>query len=211
MAAWDSGAMGRPSLPLILSLAAFGLLLGAVALRVAGPLPGDLALTRALQGAFDPEARWAQWTSSAARMPALAGVALVAALVAAWLGGWRAGVALLVATAMAYGLDLLLRALIHAPRPSPDLVAVLKPAATSGLPSSFALLAGATLGFVALAARYSPRRGAGLAGMSAAALLLVGLGARVLLGGHWPSQVIASVALSLSLAAGLVRLARPNI
>jgi len=89
---------------------------------------------------------------------------------------------------------------VFAPKPAAELVAVAAPSASSGLPSTFGLVYAGLFGAALLA---SGRGGASAAAGAALAGLLVvaGSGARIVLGGHWTSQLAASLLLGLALAA----------
>jgi hypothetical protein len=179
-----------------------GLLLGAVQAWVAGPLPGDVALTRALQSAFGADAAWAAWLTGAAKAPLLWATLLLAAGLAWWLGRGRALLVPPLALALVHALDLGLRAILFVPRPSPEVVAVAAASASSGLPSTFALTFGALFGGLLAGLAGRSRAGLALAALALVAML-VGAAARVVPGGHWPSQVLASLALGAAVALAL--------
>ena len=188
-----------------LALAAAGLLVGALQALVAGPLPGDVALTRALQGAFGVDAAWAAWLTDTAKAPLLWATLALAVALAGIGAGWRAAFGPALSLLLAHGLDRGLRALIFVPRPSPDVVAVASASASSGLPSTFGLVYGALFGglLAGFAARTSgPRMLAALA----AGLMLAGATARVVPGGHWPSQMLASLCLATAIALAVRRM-----
>jgi membrane-associated phospholipid phosphatase len=184
----------RPAFALALAAAA----IGAANLALQGPLPGDVGVTRALQGLLGAEPAWATWLTGTAKAPLLWVTLLIAAVLAGWGASrsnrWERMAAVPLAYGLAFVADKGLRAILFAPRPDAALVAVADPAASSGLPSTFGLVYGAMFG-VALLAR-GDRRGRVIAG----ALLAAGLCARIVLGGHWPSQMLASAALGLLLA-----------
>ena len=94
--------------------------------------------------------------------------------------------------------------LIYVPRPTPDLVSVASSSTSSGFPSTFALVYGAIFGVVLFA---PGRKGLVPAGLAVLSLLLLvaGLSARVALGGHWMSQMMASLLLVLSPAILILR------
>ncbi len=179
-------------------------LVGGAGVALQGPLPGDVALTRVIQSALGHAPGWADWLTDTAKAPLLWGTLVVAALLAWRCSGWRGGLAVPLAYAFAFAADKALRAVLFVPRPHPDWVAVAAPAASSGLPSTFGLVYGALFG-VALLARGKARR-ARPAQAIAAMLMIAGMAARIVLGGHWPSQMLASVAfgLLLAIAAGAV-------
>lgn len=179
-------------------------LVGGAGVALQGPLPGDVAVTLAFQSALGRTPGWADWLTDTAKAPLLWGTLVVAALLAWRCSGWRGGLAVPLAYAFAFAADKALRALLFVPRPDSGLVAVVAPAASSGLPSTFGLVYGALFG-VALLAPSAARR-ARPARLAAGGLLVGGTAARIVLGGHWPSQMLASVAfgLLLAIAAGAV-------
>lgn len=180
-------------------LGSTALVIGAASTVMQGPLPGDVALTRALQAVLGPQALWADWVTDTAKSPLL-WATLAAAMALAWWAaparaqGWRAALTVPLAYALAFVTDKTLRAVLSVPRPDPALVAVAEPSASSGLPSTFGLVYGAVFGATLL------RHGGWLARAVAGALLVIGLCARIVLGGHWPSQILASAAFGLLMA-----------
>lgn len=164
-----------------------------------GPLPGDVLLTTWLQTMLGSRSEWAIWLSNTAKMPAALGV-LALACGMAWAQHGRAALLLpAVAYLGAQGVNLGLRALIFVPRPDATLVEVATASADSGLPSTFALVYAAVFGvMLANVERHKPARLA-LAAL-AAGLIVAGCLARIVLGGHWPSQLAASALLALGAA-----------
>ena len=193
-----------PSNRTALTLLGLGAIWG-IATSVAGPLPGDVALTRALQSIAAPSAGWAQALTDTGKMPLMAGLALLCAALAGWLAGWRSAIALGLSLAAAKLLEFALRTALHVDRPSTELVQVVAPSTSSGFPSTFGLVHGATVGFVLLAALSSRRQGSAAVALAASMLLAAGIMARVLPGGHWPSQMLASLLLALGLSALFLR------
>jgi membrane-associated phospholipid phosphatase len=189
-----------------LPLALIALVIGGASAMLQGPLPGDVALARALQAALGSAPLWAFALTQSAVFP-LVGMSLIAGAALGWKVAGMRGV---LAVPLAYGLALLadkaLRAVIFVPRPAEPLVAVAVPSASSGLPSTFGLVYGAVFG-VALLAAASGARTAGPARLIAGGAMLVGAAARVVLGGHWPSQMLASCALGMVLALAALALA----
>gem|GEM_PF-847640 len=180
-------------------LVAVAVVVGAAVLAADGPLPGDASLTRAVQDGLGASPAWARALTDTAKPPAA--FALTAAVAAAgWaVGGVRNAAAAGLSFALAFAADKLLRLVMHVPKPDAALVAVDAPSASSGLPSTFALTYGALLGVLLLAPRTARRPAVDAVRLVAAALLAAGLLARVVLGGHWTSQMIASTAAGLAL------------
>jgi membrane-associated phospholipid phosphatase len=174
--------------------------------------PGDVAVTRAVQAAFPGERAWAKRLTDTAKPPA-SHVLLAAAVLAGWrFARGRGAIAALAAFAAAHALDRVLKPLVARPRPAAELVEVAGSTAGYSCPSTFALVSAATLGFIAVTA-WRGRRDAFHRGLAAACLALLAAGglARVVLGGHWASDILISwvlmggVLAALVLAAGRAR------
>ena len=178
-----------------LLLLALALIVGAACMTINAPLVGDLHVTRALQTAFGFSPAWAQWLTETAKPPLVALTILAGAVMASRLAKWRGALAVPLAFGLALTADLTLRALIFVARPASELVAVASASSSSGLPSTFGLFYGSIFG-VALSIS-APGRQATVIKMLAVALIVAGLAARVVLGGHWTSQMVASLGLGL--------------
>jgi hypothetical protein len=170
-------------------------------------LPGDVALTRLIQDVFGPNPVWAEQLTNAGRQPWAVVAVAVAAGMAYSARGWRGAAAAVAAYCAALLADAALRMMIMAPRPDPSLVAVAAPSASSGLPSTFGLVFGALGGTVIAAAWRRPGWSRPALILIAGAAMTAGTIARVTLGGHWPSQMVLSLAAGAVLAAALVQLA----
>ncbi len=180
---------------------AVGVPLGAASWNAQGPLPGDVAATRGLQASFGPDAAWAVGLTAAAKPPWVWLTVLCGAGLAWAKAGWRGAVAVPTAFLLVRLMDLGLREGIHVPKPTAEFVPIASPSDASGLPSTFGLVFGAAFGAAALLPRVvSSRWGAAPRGLSiaaaliAVALLIAGVCCRVVLGGHWLSQMAASLA-----------------
>lgn len=173
--------------------------LGGAGIVAQGPLPGDVALTTTLQQLFGSRPAWALWLTNSAKLPGVL-IVIAFACACAWARHGRSAVWLPVLCYVgALGASFGLRALIFVPRPDDTLVQVASASIDSGLPSTFALVYAGVFG-VALVDS-APRTANGLVlGCFAAGLIATGCGARIVLGGHWPSQVAASALLALGCA-----------
>ncbi|WP_301750760.1 hypothetical protein [uncultured Erythrobacter sp.] len=176
-------------------LAAIVAFIGGASALLQGPLPGDVTLTLALQETLGARPFWAGWLTDTAKAPLLWGTLVVAGALAYQVARLRGALALPLAYAFAFAADKGLRAVLFVPRPDPALVAVADPAASSGLPSTFGLVYGAMFGVALLAS--GPAHRARAARLLAGGLLIAGVSARITLGGHWSSQMIASTALGM--------------
>jgi len=171
--------------------ASFMLLLFALSIYLQGPLPGDVWLTLTLQAWFDPASKWPLWLTATAKQPwvwLLFGVTLALAY---GMSNGRLWLLPLLAWPLVKIADLAMRALWYVPKPDAELVAVAAASHASGLPSSFVLTYTALMGSLLLLPRRSSWHLA--VQILAAALLLCGCLARIILAGHWPSQVLASL------------------
>lgn len=168
---------------------------GGASALLQGPLPGDVAVTLALQETLGARPFWAGWLTDTAKAPLLWATLVVAGILAYQVARVRGALAVPIAYAFAFAADKGLRAVLFVPRPDAALVVVADPAASSGLPSTFGLVYGAMFGVALLAS--GPAHRARAARIFAGVLLIAGAAARIALGGHWSSQMLASAALGM--------------
>ena len=179
----------------------------ALAVKYYAFFPGDVAVERWVQSLVPQDLSWAQAISHTAEFPwLLLIVALV--FVLSWvLAGWPTALLSILSLAGMLALGNWLGPLIARPRPSPEMVHVLRSLKGYGFPSLFALRYAATFGFMAvLAARRSSGALRALLLTVCGALLVLGFVARVSLAAHWPSDVIISYYLGVLWAAFIIRL-----
>jgi membrane-associated phospholipid phosphatase len=179
----------RSLISLWVALAAAGSLL-AIAARGAGPLPGDLALSKWLQYSLPPDGLAGWLLMYSGRIVWFLPVAFLAAtlLRRQWLA------ALFVSTAGVTGLLVgdALKLLVARPRPSAELVRVYALSEDYGFPSTTALLSVVLLGMVCyLAGRENPRVPfvVVVLGVSLTLVLAIGI-SRIYLGEHWATDVL---------------------
>jgi membrane-associated phospholipid phosphatase len=168
--------------------------------------PGDVAVTRFIQGITPASTDWALWVTATAKSPwCLVLLAITVGL--SWkLSGWRAALLALVSYAGMWLLGNWLGPLITRPRPTPDLVRVAQKLPGYSFPSTFALVYASTVGF--LAVLFATRTSGRLRAVSLSiccALLLTGWVARIVLGAHWPSDILLSYLIGLLWAYFLTR------
>ena len=182
-------------------LLAVGLPLGAASWVAQAPLPGDVAATCGLQSLFGSDASWAAWLTDTAKPPLVLLTVLLGAGLAWAKTGWRGAITVPAAFLLVWMMGLGLRAGIFVPKPTGEFVEVFSESDKSGLPSTFALLYGAAFGATVCLPRVTrcrwaeaPRGVAVAAVVVAVALLTAGMFCRVILGGHWLSQMLASLA-----------------
>ena len=178
-----------PAVLAVLVALVFAFVLLAFAARGAGPLPGDLAVTRLLQGVpADGLAGLVLLYAGDAAWFLPVAVAVIALLARRWAGALCVLLAAVVAVAVGDALKLL----VGRPRPSADLVARYDVPEGYGFPSGTALLTVAVLGVACyLLLRYRVPRPVALTavGVSVAVSATVGL-SRIYVGEHWASDVL---------------------
>jgi membrane-associated phospholipid phosphatase len=169
--------------------------------------PGDIAVTRFVQG-LSRDTAWAETVTKSASAPWSFGLVALAAAIAWWLAGWRAAVAIAVAFGSMWWIGDWVKPVIGRPRPSPAFVSVTGSPRGFSFPSTFALVYATTVGALALVAAFWSRRGRkGAIVAAAVALLVLGGLARIALGAHWPSDILVSYLVGLVWSAILLRLA----
>jgi undecaprenyl-diphosphatase len=152
--------------------------------------PTDVAIARAVQAHVPISVRAATWITATADKPGWIVLLVLTAAVAWLIGGWRAA---LLALPIFLGLFLFgiwLSPRVAQPRPSPALITVIGSPKSYAFPSIFGLVYAATFGYVGLiAARRSRGASSIVIPTIAAAALILGACARLVLGAHWPSDI----------------------
>jgi membrane-associated phospholipid phosphatase len=172
-------------------------------------LPGDVYATRFLQSVAPADNYWAEAITTSARIPWNFLLLAVTVLLSWLIGSWRAAVFATVCFGTLSLFGPWLQGEIARPRPSPSLVRVVGAPSGYSFPSIFALTYAATVGYLAILA-WRARDGWArwIVVLFCALLLFAGGSARVVLGAHWPSDVMASYLIGLVWAALLVALAQ---
>jgi membrane-associated phospholipid phosphatase len=194
---------------LTFALAAIVTILIGVGVRMEPYFAGDVRVTRALQ-ALSPDPGW--WATPISRIPTAPTkyyVMAIAMILAYVLGGWR-GLSLAVGAIVLdqYGGEAS-KSIFARPRPSPDLVKVAVTARGFTFPSTTLTFACATFGVLAiLAARGKrvPMRTPVI--VVAAAMIGLSCAARVVLGAHWPSDVLLTTVICMTWLWAAVRVVR---
>jgi undecaprenyl-diphosphatase len=162
--------------------------------------PGDIALARFIQGVVPYSSEWAVYVSMLSTFPGyfvLAGVSFISI----WLltHSLRAALFSFVSFVGILIIDHLMRLFIFIPRPSSDLIHVSHKLAGSSFPSTTALLYGATIGYgliLVLMKRYPFSLGVSIDFVMRIMILCVAFVARIVLGAHWPSDIMISYIIS---------------
>jgi membrane-associated phospholipid phosphatase len=179
----------RSVLALWIALLLVGSIL-AVMVRAAGPLPGDLALTRWLQGWLPPGGLVGSVIAYAGRLVWFLPITFLAVTL---LGRrWFGALSVLVAAVSGLLLGDALKLLVARARPSVELVRVDEPSGGYGFPSTTALLAVVLLGTVCyLVWREQPRRPLAIVLLCVSLLSVLASGiSRIRAGEHWATDVL---------------------
>jgi membrane-associated phospholipid phosphatase len=191
------------------------LLLVAAALTIAAGyrayFPGDLALIRWVQSLAPASAAWAQWISATGKSPWSLLLVTMTVIISWTVAGLRGA---LLALASFAGMKLLgqyLGPLAARPRPAPELVRVTGGLSGYSFPSVHALVYASTFGFLAVLFAVKTTGLPRLAAVSfCVAWLLLGFAARLVLGAHWPSDLLLSSLIGLLWAAFLINKLNPS-
>ena len=158
-------------------------------------LPGDPQITRAVQGLGFP-AGPAAWITSLAGQPMVFGVLGLGLALATWRGRLRAFVVTALLMLVWWYAGEPLKHLVQRPRPTADLVEVVRQSSGFSFPSTFATAWFSAWLPVAIYAWRTRQREAGLAvSLVAWLLVLVGAWARIRMGAHWPSDILMTLGL----------------
>jgi membrane-associated phospholipid phosphatase len=184
-----STVTGRSVVALWVTLVFAGSILALMA-RGAGPLVGDLTLTRWLQESLPPEGLMGSLLTYTGRLVWVLPIAFLA--VALLRQRWLAALFVLVAAVTGLLLGDALKLLVTRSRPSAELVQVYEPSEGHGFPSTTALLAVVLLGAVCyLVWLQRPRRPVLAALLCAFLLSVLASGiSRVRAGEHWATDVL---------------------
>jgi undecaprenyl-diphosphatase len=175
-------------------------------------LPGDVAIAGFLQSVAPENNSWAEAITTSAKTP-WNFILLATTILLSWLiAGWRAAV---FAAVCFTGLSLIgpwLQGVIARPRPSSSASSMMMGSSSGySFPSIFALTYAATAGYLATLVWQVGAGRMRWAVVSACALLMfIGGSARIVLGAHWPSDVLASYLIGLVWAALLVSLSQAH-
>jgi membrane-associated phospholipid phosphatase len=182
--------------------------LAVLAARYYAYFPGDVAVEKWVQLLTGSNLKWAEVISDTAKSPWIFFILSAVFVVSWYLAGWPVAFASILIFVIMQVLGDWLSPLIARPRPSAELVNVLKPLSGYSFPSIFALRYAATFGFLLVLAL---KKGRGTLRtylvIVCVAFLILGFLARVALAAHWPSDVLISYYIALLFAALLIRLA----
>lgn len=160
-------------------------------------MPFDISVERSIQavgwGPLVSVFNWFDWFEGPRQLYA-AGAAIVLVAVISWRKA-----PLMIAGAMSGPIYSVVQAIIQRPRPSPNLVNVIRHTSAYSFPSGHVVFFSwlLVLLVVCLGVGRLPRPLLALAWIAAAAVLIVCCLGRIYLGEHWPSDVLGGLALGL--------------
>lgn len=196
---------------LLLVALAIGIALLIVAASRQPYFPSDLAVARGAQSLVPMPVGMATWITATADKPWYFVLLTVTAIIAWVIGRWRAA---LLVIPIFFGLLLFgiwLSPHVAQPRPSPELIKVIGHLKGYAFPSIFGLVYAATFGYIGLLAAARLRRApAFLLPILAAAILILGACARIVLGAHWPSDLWVAYLMGLFWIEVLIPLSGSN-
>ena len=169
--------------------------------------PGDVTVERFIQSLAPQSINWALWITKSAAFPWSLILLAIAFFISWGVAGWRVALFSILSFVGMWVLGTLLSPIVARPRPSPLLVHVVGSPAGYSFPSMFALTYASTLGYLAIqAARKAGVIWTILLFLCCAFLIIGGL-ARIVLGAHWPSDILISYFIALLWAFFLLRVA----
>jgi undecaprenyl-diphosphatase len=175
-------------------------------------LPGDVAIAGFLQSVAPENNSWAEAITTSAKTPWNFILLAITILLSWMISGWRAAVLAVVCFAGLLLIGPWLQGVIARPRPSPaGMMGGQMGSSSSGysFPSIFALTYATTAGYLAILVwRVGAGRTRWAVALAVALLLFVGGSARIVLGAHWPSDVVVSYLIGLVLASSPVSLSK---
>jgi membrane-associated phospholipid phosphatase len=181
------------ALPFVLALV-ITLLIGA-AVRMEPHFAGDVPVARAVQ-AVSPGTSWATTYTQSAVSPAKWIVAAVALVICFAFAGWPGALFFVVVLTLEQTVGEPSKSLFMRPRPSPDLVQVVGRPTGYSFPSTFMTFHTVVLGSIWLLARQArASAGRSIALLAVPLLIIVGWACRVVVGAHWPSDVVLTTIL----------------
>jgi membrane-associated phospholipid phosphatase len=174
-------------------------------------LPADVAITRALQSISPLSTSAANWITESANHPWCYVLLALSVVVACVIGGWRAAA---VAIAVYFADKLFgdwLSPLVAQPRPPADLIHVVRHVSGYAFPSMSALIYVATFGYLGALAWDQAREPMRTIICVVAGLSLVAIAvSRIVLGAHWPSDLLASYLMGFFWIVLLLPFSRPR-
>jgi membrane-associated phospholipid phosphatase len=191
-------ASGPVRLPLlIIGLALLAAFAVTSVLAAANPyFPFDVPLERAIQGWLSGTVPWFFSSVTALNGTTQTLVGIVLLLLVVFLN--PRAILFAVLASLAGPIYFLVNGVINRPRPSPQLVEVTEHLGGSSFPSGHATFAATyvTLLVLCVAGKYMNRRGVTVAALVGALVVLAFSIARVVTGGHWPSDVLGGLLLT---------------
>ena len=170
--------------------------------------PGDVTVERFVQSLAPKSMNWALWITKSAAFPWNLIFLAITFFISWGVAGWRVALFSILSFAGMLILGTLLSPIVARPRPSPLLVHVVGSPSGYSFPSIFALTYGSTLGYLAIRAA---RKKSGVLWtillFLCCAFLITGGLARIVLGAHWPSDILISYFIALLWAFFLLRVA----
>jgi len=174
--------------------------------------PGDVSLAKSIQAILPPDTAWATTLSNFSKFPLYFILLALTIFFALICSGVRAAMLAPFSFAGLWLLDKFLRLFIFQPRPVSSLINVAEPSASSGFPSTAAMIYMGTFGFLLLLSlKFCKGSAINKIVFLISALVLVAVFlARIVLGAHWPSDLLISYLLGTVWILFLLPFISPN-
>lgn len=194
--------------PFLIALAVSALLFGAA--RMEPYFAGDVPLARAVQ-AVSPGTAWATAVTGTAGAPTKYSLMVFAVALAWVLTGWRGAAIVLGAIVIEQMFGEASKEIAQRPRPSRELVQVVGNPSGYSFPSTFTTFYAVIFGsLLLLARRAAPSLLATAVAVLSAVMIVVGWGARVAVGAHWPSDVVLATVICMTWIWAVMRVVLPR-
>lgn len=168
--------------------------------------PFDTEIARWLQKVDGTDHAWAKVLTEGAKEPWVYGWLVATALLGWRLVSWRMALVVPAAYGAVLALDHYLKPLIARPRPGTFGLKVIGKLTGFGCPSTFGLVMSVTVGTLFwMYVQHARGRARWIGASVTLAVLLAGAAGRVVLGAHWPSDLLLSYAAGALVVAGLMK------
>jgi undecaprenyl-diphosphatase len=161
--------------------------------------PGDIVVTQYFQKFFPSNTLWADTISNIAKFPYSIILLIITVIISFFINGLRAVVLSIISFVGLSMLDKFIKIFVFQTRPSVDLISVSTISTSSSFPSTSGIVYIATFGFLLMLSAKFWRNSLfnKLVFFSSFIPLVVIFIARIVLGAHWPSDIIVTYMLGI--------------
>lgn len=194
--------------PFILALVVSALLFAAA--RLEPYFAGDVPIARAVQ-AMSPGTSWATGVTRTATAPTKYALMALGIGLAWALAGWKGAAIVTGALVIEQSFGEASKQIAQRPRPSRELLQVIGNPSGYSFPSTFTTFYAVVFGSLLLLARRArPGMLATSVTILSVVMIVIGWGARVVVGAHWPSDVVLATIICMTWLWATIRVALPR-